>query len=147
VWARARRVNVDTPRLSAQLMAQIQTLPVYQYASQVLLYAPMANEIDLLPLCQDKHKTFFLPRCLPNYLLSFHRYEAGTTSLLQNTFGIDEPSALAPEWTPQTGDLVIVPALLCDQNHIRLGQGGATTTVFCLISLSAWQRLLPFRAS
>jgi 5-formyltetrahydrofolate cyclo-ligase len=124
VWARARRVNCDTPRLSADLVARIQTLPVYQYATQVLLYAPMAGEIDLLALCQDRHKQFFLPRCLPEHRLSFHRYEAGTTSLLQNAFGIDEPSATAPEWIHEVGDLIIVPALLCDEKRVRLGYGG-----------------------
>jgi 5-formyltetrahydrofolate cyclo-ligase len=90
----------------------------------VLLYAPMLGEIDLLALCQDRHKKFFLPRCLPERGLSFHLYEPGTTSLLQNAFGIDEPSATAPEWTHQAGDLVIVPALLCDKKHVRLGYGG-----------------------
>jgi 5-formyltetrahydrofolate cyclo-ligase len=124
VWAKARRVNLDTPRLSASLVAEIQTLPVYQHAAQVLLYAPMPGEMNLMPLCQDKHKQFFLPRCLPESRLSFHRYEIGTTSLLQNDFGIDEPNADAPQWEHKADDLVIVPALLCDRKRTRLGYGG-----------------------
>ena len=126
VWARERRANLDIPYLSRLLVSRIRDLPLYQDATQVLLYFPMPNEIDLLSLCEDRNKDFFLPRCQPKRQLTFHRYSLyGETTLIPNAFGVKEPSGNAPQWEALVGGtLVIVPALLADERCHRLGYGG-----------------------
>ena len=51
------------------------------------------------------------------------RLVSDLSKLRSGKFGIPEPVPDAPELAPQAGDIVIVPALCCDENGDRLGHG------------------------
>jgi 5-formyltetrahydrofolate cyclo-ligase len=148
VWGKEQRARENIPRLSQDIAVRVAEHPAYQNATQVLLYHPMPGEIDLLSLCQDKKKSFFLPRCEPEHKLSFHVFVPDVTPLIKSRFGINEPAPTEPRWSPQEGDLVIVPALLSDEKHIRLGYGGGyydrflTTLPLGMATLVALPKLL-----
>ena len=120
-WARGVRVALDLPALSTKLCSRLESLPEFASSENVLLYAAMADELDVLPLAATPGKRFYLPRCAENRRLAIHEYPC---SLVVSRYGIREPGADSPEIAPEILDLVVVPGLAFTRDGKRLGQGG-----------------------
>jgi 5-formyltetrahydrofolate cyclo-ligase len=114
--------------VSAQARELLARQRVWREARSVLFYAPMRDELDLLPLLDRalaQGKTVGLPR--------FSR-ETGVYEAAQITdfgrdcsagkLGILEPSAPCPRLPPNALDLALVPGLCFDATGHRLGRGG-----------------------
>jgi len=97
----------------------------WQEAGILLLYYPLADEVDVRPLIREAYrngKQVLLPVCVGDDL-ELRLYE-GETSLAEGAFGIMEPTGqlFAPE-KYNAVQLAIVPGMAFDRTGNRLGRG------------------------
>ena len=107
--------------LSAAVCANLESNPVYDSASVVLLYASLPDEVDTTPLVQRaiaSGKTVVLPVVLGDELEL--RVYSGDDSMETGAFGIMEPMG-----EPYVGDVdvAIVPGVAFSDGGVRLGRG------------------------
>ena len=111
----------DRREQSAAILEQLEQMQCFREAKTVLLYYPINNEVDVLPLFKKyKHtKTLLLPVS--------HRREMtvspfeGNDKMHRGKFHIPEPTTPAYEGEI---DLIVVPAVAFDKTGLRLGRGG-----------------------
>lgn len=118
-FAKEIRRGLDVETLSRAICLQIARMKEFQSAKNVLLFHPTEREVNLLPLCQCD-KNFYLPRVDGNNLLVCP-YDC-SVKLQKSDFNIFEPCS-APV-SPGIIDFAIIPCLMADREHFRLGYGG-----------------------
>ncbi len=120
IWAKNKRKDLDINSISQNLVEILRKTPEYIKAKNIMIFYPLKNEINLLPLLEDKTKNFYLPKILDKELLccSYCKDEV----LKESCFKTFEPTTEPVD--KNILDLVIVPALCCDKNNYRLGYGG-----------------------
>ena len=100
--------------------------PLFQNASMLLVYAPLENEINLLPLASMARKRGIpvaFPRCdKAANKMQFYFLPEGQ-KLSPGAYGIPEPPEDAPLCIPDKRALCIVPALSYDPAGNRIGYG------------------------
>lgn len=111
------RKNLDMKKISADLCNLVRQNKIYIEAKNVMLFYPTEFEVDLKELFDD-NKKFYLPKVDGEELLVCPYCK----ELKKSSFGICEPCSNPV--SPDILDLVIVPALMCDENGYRLGYGG-----------------------
>ena len=118
-----RRVMPTSERqmYSQQILEQLEQMTCFRDAKTVLLYYPIQNEVDVLPLVKKyKHEKTLLFPATHRRSMTVHPY-AGNEHMHRGKFGIPEPTT--PAYTGPI-DLVIVPAVAFDAKGRRLGRGG-----------------------
>jgi 5-formyltetrahydrofolate cyclo-ligase len=115
--AKQIRSGLDMPARSRELCAKLRGQNYYKRAKHVMIFHPKPGEVDVLELLED-NKNFYLPRCRGEYL-EVCPYSA---QLTPSKFSVMEPCTDAID--TDNLDLVIVPALMADKKHYRLGYGG-----------------------
>ncbi len=113
---------------SVAACSRLMTLEVFQHASVVMLYMPLASEVDLTPVairCFQTGKTV----CVP--LVDWKRRDmepVEVTSFDDHVMEVDEHGLRMPRGgapiPPDLLDLVVVPGLAFDAHGHRLGRGG-----------------------
>lgn len=122
IKAKEIRKNLPMKEISAQLVALVRKNKTYIQAKNVMLFYPTEFEIDCKALFNDD-KNFYLPKVDgENLLICPYNRQNGDADLQKSKMGIYEPCSNPV--TPKILDLVIVPALMCDQKGYRLGYGG-----------------------
>ncbi len=111
------RKNLDMKKISADLCNLVRQNKIYIEAENIMLFYPTEFEVDLRELFDD-NKNFYLPKVDGEELLVCPYCR----ELKKSSFGICEPCSNPV--SPDILDLVIVPALMCDENGYRLGYGG-----------------------
>lgn len=109
----------------AAIEAKLLSLPEYLSAKRVFIYFSIGREVKtqgIISHALAAGKPVALPVCENGGKMSF-RLVLDLSKLRSGKFGIPEPVPDAPELAPQAGDIVIVPALCCDENGDRLGHG------------------------
>lgn len=109
----------------AAIEAKLLSLPEYLSAKRVFIYFSIGREVKtqgVISHALDVGKIAALPVCEADGKMSF-RLISSLNELRSGKFGIPEPVPDAPELAPQTGDIMIVPALCCDTHGSRLGHG------------------------
>ena len=119
-WAKAERKKLDMEKISSVLRNKLVKTPEYINAKNIMIFYPLENEINLLPLLKDSTKNFYLPR-INGEDLDCCSYKEGD-ALSESRFHTKEPVCKACDKTKT--DMVVVPALMCDKNNYRLGYGG-----------------------
>ena len=106
---------------SALIISQLEQLPCFQSAKTVLLYYPMHNEVNLLPLIKKykQEKTFLFP-VVQRKLMTACPYE-GNAKMHRGKYNIPEPTT--PPYRGEI-DLILVPGVAFDLQGNRLGRGG-----------------------
>ncbi|WP_071518345.1 5-formyltetrahydrofolate cyclo-ligase [Geitlerinema sp. PCC 9228] len=94
----------------------------YAKANTILAYFSFRNEPDLSPLFEDSSKIWGFPICVGDRL-TWHRWQPGDPQV-KGRYGILTPAETAPTIDPESVDLILVPAVACDQRGYRLGYGG-----------------------
>ena len=110
----------DRQRMSAAILAQLEQMTCFGEAKTILLYYPVNNEVDVLPLFKRyKDKTLLLP-VSHRKKMTASPFE-GNEKMHRGKFRIPEPTT--PTFTGNI-DLIIVPAVAYDKQGRRLGRGG-----------------------
>lgn len=117
--AKEVRRALDINRISEAILLNIKAMPEFKKAENVLLYYPVASEINLLELCAE-NKKFYLPRVRGGELLVCP-YDC-SVRLEKSSFNILEPCSASV--SPTTIDFAIIPCLMVDRQKFRLGYGG-----------------------
>jgi 5-formyltetrahydrofolate cyclo-ligase len=111
------------PEEASAIRSRLMTLDCWRTARTIFTYHPLQNEVDLLPLLDEKGaKEWIFPR-VDGESLSLHRW-APHAPWLKGAFDISEPDPKHWEEVDiETIDLVLVPGLAFDGNGGRLGRG------------------------
>lgn len=106
---------------SDMIVEHIESMPIFQSAKTVLLYYPIKNEVNMLPLIKKykKEKTFLFPVVHRRHM-TVSPYE-GNSKMHRGKFNIPEPTT-----EPYIGsiDMILVPGVAFDDYGNRLGRGG-----------------------
>ena len=111
--------------MSKEICSRVLLSAWWQEAGTLLLYYPLADEVDVRPLIQEAFqggKQVLLPVCKGEEL-ELHLYE-GEDSLREGAYGIMEPTG--PVFAPEKYDeiaLAIIPGMAFDRAGHRLGRG------------------------
>lgn len=113
---------------SVSACARLTSLEAFQHAGVVMLYMPLAGEVDVTPVavrCFRDGKTV----CVPKVDWSRRDMDAvEVTSLDDDVLDCDEHGVRAPRdcrpILPSIIELVVVPGLAFDPQGNRLGRGG-----------------------
>ena len=62
IWAKNLRKTLDMEKVSQNLVKKLQDDEFYINSTNVMLYYPKSDEVNLLKLLEDKSKKFFLPK-------------------------------------------------------------------------------------
>jgi len=127
-YVRAQKRQYTAEQLAAMsegICSRVLASAEWQEAGTLLLYYPLADEVDVRPLIEDAFengKRVLLPVCKGDEL-ELRLYE-GAASLTEGAFGIMEPTGLlfAPEDYPDI-QLALVPGMAFDSMGHRLGRG------------------------
>ena len=117
--AKTIRKTLDMRSISEAVVSQILALDPYNSASHVMMFYPMANEINILGLLKSD-KNFYFPR-VNGDMLEVCPYKYGD-ELKKSEFNVFEPCTDAVD--KSIIDIVFVPALMADKRFYRLGYGG-----------------------
>ncbi len=121
--AKAGRTGEELDSMSRSVCRAIECSPHWQRSTTVLLYHPLADEVDVSPLIlqgRAEGKTVLLP-AVEGEGLVLRVYE-GEESLRRGAFGIMEPTGTM--FTDlEAVDLVLVPGVAFDREGHRLGRG------------------------
>ena len=112
---------------SSRVVAAISRNQAWRQARTVMLFIPLANEINILPLVIEAlahYKVVLLPRFDPakdNY----HPAQVInlSTDLVRGPFGVTEPGPDCPAHPLKPLDVTVVPGLAFDRVGRRLGRG------------------------
>lgn len=121
-WAQRRRRDVDWDAASTAITAALQDWEPLRGASTVLLFLPMAGEVNLQPLMESELTCRWLTTRTPAHgdLLTVH--ELGGP-LEVHPFGFLQPHSSAPEVPAREVDVLLVPGLTFDLWGNRMGRG------------------------
>jgi 5-formyltetrahydrofolate cyclo-ligase len=113
--------SAERAMFSEQVLQQLEQMHCFRDAKTVLLYYPVQNELDVLPLVKKykREKTLLFP-VSHRRGITVHPY-AGNEHMHRGKFGIPEPTTPAYEGKI---DLILVPGVACDAKGRRLGRGG-----------------------
>lgn len=112
---------------SDRLCTHLQSWSGFSEAKTVLAYFSVRQEPDLGSLFVSPHIWGF-PRCV-NQSLVWHQWSPNVSfsrsyPLQSGAFGILEPHPYSPKISPESVDLILVPAVACSVWGDRLGYGG-----------------------
>lgn len=123
---RAEFSREERKGMDRDIAAGIIDSPLFKNASMLLIYAPLENEINLLPLAHVARKRgmpIAFPRCdKATNTMGFYILPEGQ-KLIPGAYGIPEPPEDAQVCVPDENALCIVPALSYDLSGNRIGYG------------------------
>ncbi len=114
---------------SARIISQIEQMAMFRNAQVVLMYYPVHNEVNLLPLLEKykDQKTFLFP-VTHRHSMEVRPYD-GEDMMRKGRLGVPEPQT-----ETYTGhiDLMLVPGVVFDHHCHRIGRGGGYYDKFLL---------------
>ena len=120
-WAAARRAELDWEALSAPIVEHLAEWTPLTVARTVLIFLPMADEVNLNPLIErDPGPRFATTRTPDIGALTVH--ELGGP-LEVHRYGFLQPHPSAPVIAPEEIDVFLLPGLAFDLYGTRLGRG------------------------
>jgi 5-formyltetrahydrofolate cyclo-ligase len=130
IQQRQAMAPADWQAKSEAICQHLSQSEIYRSAQVILAYMSTRQEPDLSALWKDN----ILPKVLPKHWglsrcvgpdLAWHACSPSKTEQLQvGAYGILEPIATLPMLEPEEVDLILVPAVACDRQGLRLGYGG-----------------------
>jgi len=112
---------------SKKITEKITKLPEFKKAKTILLYHPIKNEVDPIPLFSgnksDHKKTFTFPLThAASHRMTLHKV-TDLKELKLDEFNIKSPTKKHPRIARKDIDLVITPGIAFDKNGYRIGYG------------------------
>lgn len=121
-WARATRAELDFAEFSDQVRSHLEQWAPLQRASVALLYLPLGDEVDLVPLQGTELGCRFVATRTPDREGALSVHELGGP-LEVHRLGFLQPHRAAPEVDPGDIDVLLLPGLAFDLWGTRLGRG------------------------
>lgn len=122
IKAAVREMSAEQRRSEAERLLQLfAEEPHFQSAQRVLIYNPLPDEIDVLPILHKYkvQKQFFMPVVADDNTLKILPY---TDEQKTGAYGIGEP--VGSDYTePDSIDYIIVPGVAFSTDGHRLGRG------------------------
>ena len=118
---------LDISESNAGILHNISALPEFIATRRIFTYLSIGREPDtrkLIELCLSMGKTVAVPYKYNAGEMHFALLDRPAEALETGVFGIPVPADDAVELVPKEGDLLVVPALCCDEYGYRLGRGG-----------------------
>lgn len=109
---------------NSEITKKLLDMSEYKSASRVFAYYSVGRECDtraIITATLNESRTVALPRVHGQGVMDFSEY---TEQLVPGSLKIPEPPADSEVLIPDERDIIIVPALCCDETLQRLGQGG-----------------------
>lgn len=106
-------------KISEKICANFINTEIYDAAEHIMLFYPLAEEINLITILKDKTKKFYLPRVEGDDLVVCP-YKHGD-KLKNSAFNTKEPTTKPV--SPEILDIIIIPALMAGKNFQRIGYG------------------------
>lgn len=122
-WARSEWSAVDRAALSPRVVDHLGASRLVTGARTILLYYPMAAELDVTPLIArlDPSVVVTATRTPPSGPLTLHRVDDGALEI--HRFGFPQPTAGAAAADPRQVDVALIPGLSFARDGTRLGHG------------------------
>ena len=130
----ARRASLSPEaraKRDGKICANILSAATYRYADVVLLYYPVKNEVDILPVFRAAiaaGKKVAFPRCQAEDRSMTYYFVTSEADFEEGAYGLVEPKltceAFVPEHVQGENVICIVPAVVYDQRGYRVGYGG-----------------------
>lgn len=121
-WAQAARGSVDFPEVSRSVVDGLLAWGAISSARRVLVFLPLADEIDLRPLFDADLDASFAATHTPPRGGRLTIHELGGP-LEVHRFGFLQPHESAPRVDPADLDVLLLPGLAFDLWGTRLGRG------------------------
>ncbi len=121
-WARGARSELEYEALSGSVVARLMSWPRLSDASLVLLFLPLADEIDLRPLLEAGLDCRFAATRTPDHGGTLSVHELGGP-LEVHRLGFLQPHESSPRIDPGELDVLLLPGLAFDLWGTRLGRG------------------------
>lgn len=121
-WAHAERAALDWEDISRRVVNELLDWLEPDSYRTVLIYLPLADEIDLRSLLERDRQTRFVATRTPERGGELSVHELGGP-LEVHRFGFLQPHASAPMVGPDAVDVLLVPGLTFDLYGNRLGHG------------------------
>ncbi len=109
------------------ILEKLLSLPEFIGAPRVFTYLSVGREVDtrsFIEHCRRLGKTLALPISRENGDMSFALLDCSLSELPVGRYGIPSPREASSELIPEASDIIVVPALCCDEDAYRLGHGG-----------------------
>ena len=113
------RESLNLTQISHKICDKIVSMPEFQKSKNIGIFYPKNVEINVLELCQNKDKNFYLPKIIDN-TMEFYEF-LNQNDLKKGKFDIFEPNS---DNLAKHLDIIITPALMADKKGYRLGWGG-----------------------
>ncbi|HTL47671.1 MAG TPA: 5-formyltetrahydrofolate cyclo-ligase [Verrucomicrobiae bacterium] len=118
----------DLRRKSKKITALLLQSRCYQKAENLLVYVPVAGEVDTWPVLRRSlalGKKVFVPRVsAKNGSMSIYRIDDPERGWIAGCYGVLEPRAVAARrGNPSRLDMAVVPGLGFSRSGARLGRG------------------------
>lgn len=121
-WAQQVRAGLDWESVSVAVVAGIKAWTMPDPYLTVLIYLPMAGEINLMPLVESDLVTRYVATRTPERDGDLTVHELGGP-LEVHRFGFLQPHSSARLVNPDEIDIALVPGLAFDLHGNRLGRG------------------------
>lgn len=125
--SRMKEMSLEEKQVSDEaLFDTLLSLPELMSAKTVLLFYGIKEEPEtsrLFPVLEARGKRVCLPHCLPERQMEARLIRKDSV-LVPGPWMIPEPPCDAPVIQKEDIDFILVPALCCDREGVRLGQGG-----------------------
>lgn len=108
-----------------ELTKRILSLPEYNNAQRVLLFASVGSEVSTYEIleCARLNKNVYFPKCKDSKKMEFYRVNE-QNELKNGMYNIPEPTGNTQKYeNSNDNDLIIVPALSVGRDFSRLGYG------------------------
>lgn len=144
--AKQIRSILDVDLISQKIVDSILSEEIYRAAENILLFYPLKDEINLLPLLDDEvsvNKNFYLPKVKGDEMVvcPYKKNDNLITSIYKTMEPVSEPV------NPDVLDLIFVPALMADKNFHRLGYGKGYYDRFLMKSALKAIRIVPIASA
>lgn len=116
--ARRIRRGIDFAAISRRVVAALRRWEGLAGDQVVLSYLPLADEVDVTPLADDRT---VVSRLGDDGLLTLHPISSDRE---RHPLGFEQPVATARRVDPKLVDVALVPGLAFDVSGVRLGRGG-----------------------
>lgn len=116
--AKQIRSLLEIDKISKKMVESIRSAEIYKVAEHIMIFYPLKDEINLLPLLKD-NKKFYLPKVEGDELVVCPYKEED--KLVTSKFKTQEP--ISEPVDSDILDIIFVPALMVDKEFHRLGYG------------------------